>query len=492
MDVPAFVIAGTHSGVGKTTISIALMAALRRRGLRVQPFKVGPDFIDAAFHTRAAGRTSRNVDGWMLGRDANAAVFAGATLDADIAVIEGVMGLFDGRDALTEAGSTAEMSKQLNAPVVLVVDASAMARSAAALVHGYESFDDALNVAGVVFNRVAGAGHFAYLRDAVEGSCRARVLGWLPRDENIALPERHLGLVMPDEVLDPPRLDAMVTWIEAGLDIKALIDIAGMRSRTETHTGELPHESSILRKDGMRAIDDEAENEEPLAIEGETSQASFARARRPRIGIAREHAFCFYYQDNLDLLVRYGAELIEFSPLADRQLPEALDGLYFGGGYPELYAAALAANERMRADVARFAQKGKPIYAECGGLMYLTEAIVDVEGREHSMVGVFPTRARMQPRRAALGYTEVEGVDDAGWLRSNERARGHEFRYSVIDEMPEHIVRRYRVSAKSGERYEGFAIGAVLASYVHLHFGSCPRMAARLVAACGRSLTDFR
>ncbi|HEY0431797.1 MAG TPA: hypothetical protein VGC61_08250, partial [Pyrinomonadaceae bacterium] len=198
----------------------------------------------------------------------------------------------------------------------------------------------------------------------------------------------------------------------------------------------------------------------------------------------RDSAFSFYYQDNLDLLAGFGAHLVEFSPISDGQLPDVLDGLYFGGGYPELNAAALAENETMRADVARFARSGKPVYAECGGLMYLTEAIVDEETRAFPMVGVFPTSARMQPQLAALGYVEVEGTDDRGWLRTGEQARGHEFRYSVIDEMPAHVMRRHRISTMTGERKEGFATGAVLASYVHLHFGSCPRFAARFVAAC--------
>src|SRR6266481_3673861 len=233
---PALVIAGTHSGVGKTTISIALMAALRRRGLCVQPFKVGPDFIDPTLHTRAAGRISRNLDGWMLEPSANLQTFTRFSADADFTVVEGVMGLFDGRDALTEAGSTAEMAKLLGLPVLLVVDASAMARSAAAIVHGYESFDQKLDVAGIIFNRVANAGHFAYLRESVGSSCHARVLGWLATNESIALPERHLGLFMADEVLNDARLEALVSWIETGVDIDELIRLARERSQSEAVT----------------------------------------------------------------------------------------------------------------------------------------------------------------------------------------------------------------------------------------------------------------
>lgn len=473
MAQPALVIAGTHSGVGKTTISIALIAALRRRGLRVQPFKVGPDFIDPTLHTRAAGRICRNLDGWMLEPAANLQTFARFSTDADIAVVEGVMGLFDGRDALTEAGSTAEMAKLLGLPVLLVVDASAMARSAAAIVHGYESFDQELDVAGIIFNRVGSTGHFAYLRESVEATCRARVLGWLSQHESVTLPERHLGLFMADEVLNEARLDALVSWIETGVDIDELIRLARERSQREAVTDT---QRSMPKGDSHR-----------VEIESTALQEGQSFSRQPRIGVARDNAFCFYYQDNLDLLVNAGAEIVEFSPIEQQRLPDSLDGLYLGGGYPELHAAALAANETMRADVARFAQSGKPVYGECGGLMYLTEAIVDQESHAFPMVGVFPTCARMQPQLAALGYAEVAGTNKAGWLRTGEQARGHEFRYSVIDEMPDHIGRRYRVSTKAGERQEGFTVGAVLASYVHLHFGSCPRFAARFVAACAGS-----
>jgi cobyrinic acid a,c-diamide synthase len=461
MHTPAVVIAGTHSGVGKTTISVALMAAMRRRGMRVQPFKVGPDFIDPMLHTRAAGRSSRNLDGWMLEGDSNVAIFSRASKDADISIIEGVMGLFDGRDALTESGSTAEMAKLLGVPVVLVVDASAMARSAAAAVHGFESFDARLNVAGIIFNNVGGVGHFEYLRQAVEATCRARVLGWLPPCESIKLPERHLGLVVSDDMLDAVRLDEMIGWVERGLNLNSLIELACEHSRPQSPTMV---EQNVYE---MTASDQKA-----------------GAALPTRIGVARDHAFCFYYQDNLDCLVNLGAELVEFSPITDRGLPEGLHGLYLGGGYPELHAAELSANESMRDDIARFAESGSPVYAECGGLMYLTEAIIDAEERTYPMAGLFPTRARMKSRLAALGYVEVEGVNDSGWLHQNEYARGHEFRYSVIDEMPAHVARQYRVKTKAGARMEGFVAGSALASYIHLHWGSCHEMASRFVAAC--------
>jgi cobyrinic acid a,c-diamide synthase len=211
---------------------------------------------------------------------------------------------------------------------------------------------------------------------------------------------------------------------------------------------------------------------------------SEARGSRARIGIARDQAFCFYYQDNLDLLKSYGAELVEFSPITDGALPNRLDGLYLGGGYPEIHASELAANESMRTAIRKFAQSGSPVYAECGGFMYLTDAIVDMEEHAHQMAGVFPTRARMQPRLAAIGYVEVEETDDVGWLRARERVRGHEFRYSTMEEMPEQIARHYQLSSKNGTRPEGFTIGSALGSYVHLHFASCPEFADRFVAAC--------
>jgi cobyrinic acid a,c-diamide synthase len=257
------------------------------------------------------------------------------------------------------------------------------------------------------------------------------------------------------------------------LIIDELIRLARERSPSEAVT------------DAHRSVPEDDSHR--VEIESTALQEGQSFSRRPKIGVARDNAFCFYYQDNLDLLVNAGAEIVEFSPIDQQRLPDSLDGLYLGGGYPELHAAALAANETMRADIARFVRSGKPVYSECGGLMYLTEAIVDQESHSFPMVGVFPTRARMQPRLAALGYAEVQGTNPTGWLRPGEQARGHEFRYSVIDEMPAQILRRYRVSTMAGERQDGFSVGSVLASYVHLHFGSCARFAARFVAACAGS-----
>lgn len=448
--VPCLVIGGTHSGVGKTTVATALMIACVRRGLNVQAFKVGPDFIDPTFHRAATGRASHNLDGWMLSRDANLALFHRASEGADLSVVEGVMGLFDGRSANDESGSTAEMAKWLSAPVLLVADGAAMARSAAALVHGFESFDPELDVAGTIFNRVSSEKHFAYLRDSVQGNCQAAPLGHLPTEPAISLPERHLGLHLADEVLTPTLLASLADWIERTVNLDAVLALA----RSASLISQAPR----------------------LAEES-------AQSNRVRIAVAKDRAFQFYYDENLRQLQESGGALVEFSPIDAPCLPHDVHGLYLGGGYPELHAAALAANISMRQSVHSFAQSGAPIYAECGGFMYLTEAIVDRDGRQHEMCGIFPTRARMQQRLAALGYAELETLDDLAWVSAHDRMRGHEFRYSTIDEMPASVPRIYNVHSTSGSRLDGFLSGTVLGSYLHVHFGSCPAFAERFITA---------
>lgn len=448
--VPCLVIAGVSSGVGKTSVATALMSSYTRRGLTVQPFKVGPDFIDPTFHVAATGRPSHNLDGWMLQRTENLTLYARASEGADLCIVEGVMGLFDGKSAHDDAGSTAEMAKWLRAPVILLGDGSAMARSAAALVHGYESFDPDLTVAGVIFNRVSSDKHYSYLHDSVAARCKSRPLGYLPTDPGIALPERHLGLKLAAEVLTPELLARLSGWIERTVDTNALLELArSAKTAPETPSFNAPAEGK------------------PMV----------------RIGVAKDPAFQFYYEDNLQQLQKCGAELIEFSPISDSELPAGIDALYLGGGYPELHAPALARNHSMRASIVHFAERGSPVYAECGGFMYLTEAIVDQDGHQHEMCGIFPTRARMQPRLAALGYAELEVLENVGWLKANQRIRGHEFRYSLIDEMPGHVIRAYTAYGSRGTRTDGFISGGVLGSYFHLHFASCPSFAEQFIAA---------
>jgi len=444
------VIAGTQSGVGKTTLTLGLLYALARRGLTVQPFKVGPDFIDPGHHTRAAGRVCRNLDGWMLSRETNLALFCRQARGADVAVVEGVMGLFDGYDGASEAGSTAQMAKWLGLPVLLVVDARAMARSAAALVHGFASFDPALSFAGVVFNRVGSPAHLEYLQQALMVLPGVRCFGGLPRDQELAIPERHLGLATAeDHPLDEAYLGRLADRLETHLDLPGLL--AALPNLT------LP--------------------EEP---------APAATLPLVRLGVARDRAFCFYYPENLELLASFGAELVPFSPLSDRELPAGLDGIYLGGGYPELYAGQLAANEPLKQALHQGAAAGLPIYAECGGLMYLAREILDLEGRAHPMAGVLPFAVRMLPRLKALGYREVTLTAPALLGPEGTTVRGHEFHYSEIVGESTGVPCVYRLTPRRGGAAvsEGYSEKNVLASYVHLHFGSNPEVARNLVASC--------
>jgi cobyrinic acid a,c-diamide synthase len=444
------VIAGTQSGVGKTTVTLGLLYAMVRRGLTVQPFKVGPDFIDPGHHTRAAGRVCRNLDGWMLSQEVNLSLFRRQAREADVAVVEGVMGLFDGYDGASEAGSTAQMAKWLGLPVLLVVDARAMARSAAALVHGFASFDPALNLAGVVFNRIGSAAHLEYLQQALTSLKGVRIFGGLPRDQELAIPERHLGLATAeDHPLDDAYLGGLADWLEANLDLDGLLAV-------------LP----------------------PLDLP--EAPAPKAAPQVVRLGVARDRAFCFYYQENLELLESFGAELVPFSPLKDRELPPGLDGIYLGGGYPELYAGGLAANDSLSRAIKAAAAAGLPMYAECGGLMYLAREIRDLEGRVHPMAGVFPFAVRMLPRLKALGYREVTLTAPGLLGPAGTTVRGHEFHYSEIIGAPEGVPCLYRLTPRRGGPAvaEGYGAHNVLASYVHLHFGSNPEAARHLVESC--------
>jgi len=454
-DIKAFVVAGTHSGCGKTSVSLGLMASLARRGLRVQPFKCGPDFIDPGHHSRACARNgkpvpSHNLDGWMLPAATNLDIFNRYAAGCDVAVVEGVMGLFDGISGTGDEGSTGQIAKSLDLPVILVVDARSMARSAAALVSGYADFDEDLNIAGVIFNRVGSDTHAELLTEAMS-LLSIPVLGCLGRDESITTPSRHLGLVTADE--DGPDMDRyqrLADWVESGLDLDGLL-------------GNLPGTPVVPLF-------------EPVPERGNVT-----------IGLARDNAFCFYYAENLRLLREAGARLVEFSPLNALHLPDDLDGLYIGGGYPELYAFDLGQNTRIRREIKEFCESGRPVYAECGGFMYLMNDIVTGRGR-YAMSGVFPVRAEMNDKFRALGYREITTKADALLGPASTTARGHEFHYSAIqaDYDPEAMPSVYAMSGRKGvvDAPEGFLIGNTLGSYVHLHFGSQPDMARAFVEAC--------
>ena len=462
--VKACVIAGTHSGCGKTSVSLGLMAALRGRGLRVQPFKVGPDFIDPGHHARAAGldpqtQSGHNLDGWMLAPDTVREIFARYARGADAAVVEGVMGLFDGFSAQDDAGSTTQIAKLLGLPVILVVDARSMARSAAALVAGFAGFDPDLSLAGVIFNNVGSDNHANILTEAMAHALpEIPVLGCLRRDEELQAPSRHLGLVTAEDCCgdEADRYGRLGRWVEEGLDLDALLSILA------------DLEPPGIRERGEHVV-------------------------RARIGVARGPAFCFYYRENLRLLEAAGAEIVPFSPLDDRELPPDLDGLYFGGGYPELRAFDLAQNTSMRKQVARFARSGRPVYAECGGFMYLMDSLDDTGGRTFPMTGLFPFRAAMGKRFAALGYREVRLLRGCPLGPSGTVVRGHEFHYSFLHEppgeLPDGLAAVYAVADRRGptSEPEGWLTGNALGSYIHLHFGSNPEVARHFVDSCATS-----
>jgi len=444
------VIAGTHSGVGKTTISLGLMAALQKRGLTVQSFKVGPDFIDPGHHTRLLGVPSRNLDGWMLSKEYNRATFCRSMQGKNFGIVEGVMGLFDGYDGRSEAGSTAQMAKWLNAPVILVVDASSMARSIAALVHGFKTYERDLRVGAVIANKVGSASHARFLSEAMESVPDVSFVGGLPRSEEVTIPERHLGLVTSDEEPYPADLfNKLAVLVEEHLDVSKLLEMPA------------------------------------TVVSDEVLPGPPARQAKIRLGVARDEAFCFYYQDNLDLLTHFGAELCFFSPVRDSNLPANVSGLYLGGGYPELYARKLAENEGLRREILAAAQRGMPIFAECGGFMYLARSI-EVEGRNYPMVEFYPFSTRMLPQRKALGYREVVLKEDSLLGPKGLKARGHEFHYSELIGNPGEVPDLFQLSSRKGIEVgtDGFMLDNTLAGYIHLHFGSNPAMAAHFVDSC--------
>lgn len=438
---PACIIVGTSSGSGKTTVTLGLMAALRRRGLTVQPFKCGPDFIDPGLHLLVTGRTSRNLDLWMCGEEFSRQTLAHNSAGADISVIEGVMGMFDGG-----ISSSAHLAVALKLPTILVLDVRSMAESAAALVLGFERLMPEAAPVAVILNRVASPRHLQLVSDSINKHCRAEIIGSLPRQLEFAIPSRHLGLYTGDESpLTPEALNTLTEVVEQGIDLDRLLALC---RRPQTLAAPAPP----------------------------------PRPAKPcRIGLARDQAFCFYYQDNLDLLAEAGAELVFFSPIRDRQLPEGLDGLYLGGGYPELHAEALSGNSSLLTEIRGFAEGGGAIYAECGGFMYLTEGITDQEGRFYPMAGIFPARTRMGKSRAALGYREATTIAPSCFGPAGTVLRGHEFHYSHVESMPEKIERIYRIT-QGGD--EGYRIGRVLGGYLHLHFGFSRQAAEAFINHC--------
>ena len=453
MKMPRIVIGGTHSGVGKTSIAIGVMGALARKGRKVQGFKIGPDFLDTSFHTAVTGRPSRNLDSWMMPRPRVPSIFASGCEGADIAVIEGVMGVFDGIDGKSEVASTSEVAKMLKAPVLLVIDAYGLAGSAAALVLGYKNLDPKLRLSGVILNRVAGDAHAKMCSEAIARYSKVPVLGAIPVDPDIKLPERHLGLVPASEMRDARVLDAIIDRVEAHVDldhVEKLAQSAGQipTPQRQTTQHKIPHDKTT-------------------------------------IAIAKDEAFNFYYQENLDRLAEAGARIEFFSPLNDNVVPENASGLYIGGGYPEIHAKALSENSPMLESISKLAMDGMPVYGECGGLMYLTRSIQDIEGIEHKTVGLLDAKTAMV-RRLTLSYTLAESTRPNILTPAGSIVRGHEFHFSSLQDVPPDAEFAYKLKRGIGvgDGRDGWTCYNTLASCMHTTFVSDGRMAERFVESC--------
>ncbi|CAH6636686.1 cobyrinate a,c-diamide synthase [Pseudocitrobacter vendiensis] len=448
----AFILAGTGSGCGKTTVTLGLLSLLKQRGWRVQPYKVGPDYLDTGWHTAVSGVASRNLDSFMLPAPVLNALFNEQMQQADIAVIEGVMGLYDGIGSDPNQCSTAAMAKQLGCPVILLVDGKAVSTSIAATVMGFQHFDPSLNIAGVIVNRVNSDSHFELLKTAIERYCALPVLGYVPSVAGVALPERHLGLVTAREsvVTQQPWRDFADT-LALTLDIDKLLTLSALEHDPQ---GEWP----------------------PLPAVHDGENITLA--------LADDEAFNFYYPDNIALIARAGINVVRFSPLHDNVLPEC-QMIWLGGGYPELHAKALAANQTMLAQLRAAHARGVAIYAECGGLMYLGSTLEDAQGEIHPMANIIPGHSKMGKRLTRFGYCEAQAREQTLLAAPGETLRGHEFHYSDFSPQTPAVLDCRKV--RDGQTLQtwsgGWQVGNTFASYLHMHFAQHPMMLAHWLNA---------
>jgi cobyrinic acid a,c-diamide synthase len=445
------VIAGTGSGVGKTTITIGLMAALQKKGCVVQGFKCGPDYIDTSYHTAVTGRPSRNLDSWMFSPNIVKEVLQRGSDGADISVIEGVMGFYDGKDPRSDKGSTAEISIITGSPVVLIVDCSGMARSAAAMVKGYQTLSENVNIVGIIANKVGGQGHFQLIKDAVEQECHIPVIGYMSRETEIEMPERHLGLVPSIERGDLDNFfDKLGELAAKTIDLELLYKLA---QGTELHFDAA---DSIFAPKPKKEV---------------------------RIAVAHDAAFNFYYQENLELLENTGAELVCFSPLHNERVPADIHGLYIVGVFPEEFAAELSKQTGSMESIRQAIDAGLPTLAECGGFMYLCKELYSMDGKRHQMAGVIPGKVKMQKRLAALGYREITGRNGNYLLKEGQAAKGHEFHYSTFH-TEEELPAAYETKGMRGTALEGYFNRNLVAGYTHIHFASQPGLVENWLHQC--------
>jgi cobyrinic acid a,c-diamide synthase len=447
-------IAGTNSGVGKTTVTLGIMSALVRKGIKVQGFKTGPDYIDPSHHKFVTGNTSRNLDTWMMSNSVCRELFERSAINADISVIEGVMGLYDGSIGSTGHGTSAYLARVLKTPVILVVSAKGIAQSVGAVVMGYKEFDKDVNLSGVIVNNVASHSHYDCIKRSIEETCSVPVLGYLNKDKEITIPERHLGLVPSEENIGHSNL-----YEKLGEMVLKTIDIDGLLKAARSAGAFPDHDKSIFRdRNGALHVN---------------------------LAIAKDNAFCFYYQDDIELFEALGAKIKYFSPLHDKCIPDDVDGIFIGGGFPELNAGKLMENEAMRESILDAYNRGTIIYGECGGMMYLLEKLIDCDGRSFKMCGVLSGSSRMENKRQGLGYIIAEATCDNVICKRGDTFRAHEFHWSKFLDVPDDTVFAYKTQKSNGKqsKADGICKRNVLASYTHLHFSSNPKLAKNILSA---------
>lgn len=440
--------AGTSSNVGKTTVVMGIMRALSQRKLKVQGYKAGPDYIDPAFHTFATGLQSRNLDTWMLDETTIQGLLAKQEEKCDVAVMEGVMGMYDGADVRSIEGSSAHLAKITKTPVILIIDGSGVAASAAAMTLGFKIFDESVHVAGVVVNKVSGEYHYNLIKEAIEYHVGIPCIGYLKKNKNIELKSRHLGLIPSVEVDELDQtLNDVADMVNETVDLDLLLDIAKQAPRFDV-------------------------------IKPPTPLGSI------RLGVAYDKGFNFYYEDNLDLLEAYGCELVKFSPIEDKKLPNDLDGLYIGGGFPEVFAKELADNYSMKKSIKSAIENGLPTYAECGGLMYLCDSIKTLEDQSHNMVGVFPYPSEMTEKLQRFGYVEVSLKEDSILGPKGLHFKGHEFHRSQVVETSGDKLYDITKVRKGINWTCGYKIHKCVGGYPHVHFYNNLEFAEGFIKTC--------
>jgi len=459
--LPRIMIAGTNSGVGKTTVTLGIMSAFVKNGIKVQGFKSGPDYIDPSHHKLVTGNASGNLDTWIMGDNACRELFERSAGKADISVIEGVMGLYDGSIDSTGLGSSAHLAGILKTPIILVVNAKGMAQSAGAMVLGYKEFDKDVNLSGVIVNNVASRNHYDCIKKSIEDACFIPVLGYLKKDKEITIPERHLGLIPSTENKNPSTLYARLGEMTLEtVDIDRLIEIA-------KSTNGFPEYNKTIFQDSDRNYD-------------------------IKIALAKDEAFCFYYQDDIELFESLGAKICYFSPLNDERIPDDVDGIFIGGGFPELYAERLMQNTGMRDSISEASDQGKLIYGECGGMMYLLEKMIDTEGRPFKMCGVLKGTSKMENKRQGLGYVTVNALYDNPICKRGDTFRAHEFHWSRLLDVQNDTVFAYETRKSNGKHcgLDGMYKDNIIASYTHVHFSSNPKLANNMLSSIEESSSN--